>query len=529
MPTSRRRMLRQAAALAGWGALTPTVLNLSALTQAAAQSSSGDYRALVCVFLLGGNDAFNMVLATDSTSWQHYRNQRDPSARNPADTSDSIALLAAGTAATPTASASSPQRLGGVLPISHGGRAVNAGRTFALHPALQQTQQLYEAGRMAVLANVGPLTRPLTKADYSNTSISKPPKLFSHNDQQSCWQSFQPEGAAYGWGGRLGDMLTRSALAGAAADSDAALALQSFTCLSPGNAAVWLAGQNIRPFLSSKTAILELGTNKKVYGSSTLHTAMSAIMGAALGTNRFVQAHSQLTQRAFRASALLSSKLPALGVSPWSSTGVTNVYQDSKLLYTPPSTGSPTFSNLALQLQMVARLIEANRVAGLGLTRQLFFVTLDGFDTHDRQIAVQGDRMAELDHAFAYFDATLAGMPSGDMRSKVTTFTASEFGRTFTSNGDGTDHGWGSHHFIMGGAVKGTDVYGTFPQFSTADSNGTFSSADQLANGVLLPSTSVDQYAATLGRWMGVSSGDLLGILPNLGQFSTQDLGFMTT
>jgi uncharacterized protein (DUF1501 family) len=137
--------------------------------------------------------------------------------------------------------------------------------------------------------------------------------------------------------------------------------------------------------------------------------------------------------------------------------------------------------------------------------------------------------MAQLDHALAYFDTVLGGMPGGDMRPQVTTFTASDFGRTFTSNGDGTDHGWGGHHLIMGGAVAGPDVYGTFPTYSTAGTNGVFGSPDQIQNGVLIPTSSVDQYAYTLGKWMGVSGSDLLSILPNLSQFnsSAYDLGFL--
>jgi uncharacterized protein (DUF1501 family) len=137
--------------------------------------------------------------------------------------------------------------------------------------------------------------------------------------------------------------------------------------------------------------------------------------------------------------------------------------------------------------------------------------------------------MAQLNHALAYFDTVMANMPAGDMREQVTTFTASDFGRTFTNNGDGTDHGWGSHHFIMGGAVQGGHVYGTLPQYATADAQGTFDSPDMLDNGSMLPSTSVDQYAYTLGRWMDVSSSDLLNILPNLKNFDANkhNLGFM--
>jgi uncharacterized protein (DUF1501 family) len=178
---------------------------------------------------------------------------------------------------------------------------------------------------------------------------------------------------------------------------------------------------------------------------------------------------------------------------------------------------------------MVARLIDANRRGQLGIERQVFMVSLGGFDTHANQNLDHADRMAQLNHALAYFDAVLGRMPAGDMRSQVTTFTASDFGRSLTNNGDGTDHGWGGHHFIMGGAVQGGDVYGLLPQYATADAQGMFASPDLIDNGIMLPSTSVDQYAYTLGRWMDVSNTDLLGILPNLGNFNagTHNLGFM--
>lgn len=181
---------------------------------------------------------------------------------------------------------------------------------------------------------------------------------------------------------------------------------------------------------------------------------------------------------------------------------------------------------------------DLNRTANLGMNKQFFMVSLGGFDTHDNQISDQAERLAQLDHALAFFDNVLGAMPGmGDMRSNVTTFTASDFGRTFTSNGDGTDHGWGAHHLVMGGSVIGTEVYGTFPRYSTADAQGNFSSADQIQNGVLIPTSSVEQFAYTLGKWMGVSTTTLAGapqtgagaMLPNLFQFdgSSHDLGFM--
>ncbi|HEX5357503.1 MAG TPA: DUF1501 domain-containing protein [Aquabacterium sp.] len=524
---SRRAFLKQTAAMSAMGSALPLGVNLSAITQAAAQSAPSDYRALVCIFMYGGNDAYNTVLATDSTSWTHYVNHRNPRLRNPQDSSTSIALLAPGTTPDNTASGGSPEKLGGVLPINHAGRAVHTGRQFAMHPALAQVQQLHQAGRVAVLANVGPLTRPTTKADWSNARFEKPAKLFSHNDQQATWQSFGVEGSTEGWAGRMGDLL----MAGNATSAGANMALiqRSFTCMTPAGASVWMNGRAVLPYQTSSSGIPSLGT--RTYGYTQLQTALSNIMSSASSSNYLVQDHQQLVQRSFQAGNLLSSRLPVANQAPWGTpgSGNYNAYSDPMLQYMSPTEGSTRFNSLAAQLQMVARLIDVNRSAGLGIKRQFFMVSLNGLDTHDNQNQAHADVMAQLNHAMAYFDTLLGNMPGGSMRNQVTTFTASEFGRSFTNNGDGTDHGWGSHHLIMGGAVRGTEVYGTFPQYSTADANGVFASPDQIQNGVMLPSTSVDQYAYTLGKWMGVSPTDLASILPNLSQFNSNayDLGFM--
>ena len=533
--TSRRTFLRQMAAASSLGVAGPLGLNLSVITQAAAQSSGNSgYQALVCIFLYGGNDAFNTVLATDADSWQHYLNHRDPSARNSNDGSVPIALREVGVAANQAASADSPDRLGGVLPISHSGRAALSGRSFALHPALRETQNLYQTGQLAVVANVGPLLAPLSKADWSNPLVSKPTKLFSHNDQQSMWQAFAPEGASAGWAGRMGDLLMGGN--GQGQGDDAYLIRRYFTCMTPSSAAVWLSGRMVMPYQSSSTRVLTLGSNQRIYGSAELQAAAASFLSATDRTDMLSQDHEQVAQRALRASNLLASNLPVLGEAPWSTPGQSNPSSDPKLQYLSPSTASLRSNSLAIQLQMVARLIETNRSANLGMQRQFFMVGLGGFDTHDSQIRDHGERMAQLDHALKYFHDVLGSMPSGDMRSAVTTFTASDFGRTFTSNGDGTDHGWGGHHFVMGGAVRGGEVYGTFPQYSTANAQRLFGSPEQIDNGSLLPTTSVDQLAYTLGRWMGVSAYDLTqggsyAILPNLTRFnsSVHDLGLMRT
>jgi uncharacterized protein (DUF1501 family) len=524
---SRRRFLAQAASCSALGAAVPFGLNMGAITRAAAQSASG-YKALVCVFLAGGNDAFNTVLATDTTSWNHYLKHR-----RPVDGSTSIALMEAGVAPNASAAAGTPARQGGVLPIAHGNRAVHSGRTFALHPSLSRLQQQHANGTAAVVANVGPLTRPTTKADWISPSASKPRKLFSHNDQQSTWQTFQTEGASAGWGGLMGDRLMSRNGVGRSQE-EMRVIQRMFTCMSPMGAATWLAGQSVLPYQSSMTAVPGLGASGQVYGSATLRSALVNVMSqqaAASQANILVADHQDVVKRALLASDMLGSRLAALGASPWSTSGVTNAYNDPLLKYTSPNDGSQKFNTLALQLQMVARLIATSQSSALNLNRQFFMVSLGGFDFHDRQVQDQAERLAMLDHALAYFDQVLRNMPSGDLSNQVTTFTASEFGRTFTSNGDGTDHGWGGHQFVVGGAVRGTEVYGTFPTYSSADAQGAFGSPDQINNGILIPTTSVDHLAYTLGRWMDVSHSDLMGFLPNLAQFNSagHDLGFMRT
>lgn len=522
---SRRSFLAQTASLSALGAAVPLGLNMSAITRAAAQSGSG-YKALVCVFLAGGNDAFNTVLATDAASWGHYLKHR-----RPVDGSSSIALMEAGTPPNPSAAAGTPEKQGGVLPIAHANRSVHSGRNFALHPSLVRMQQMHANGNAAVIANVGPLTRQTTKADWSNVSASKPKKLFSHNDQQSTWQSLQPEGASSGWGGLMADELMSRNGAGRSAE-EARVIQRLFTCMTPMSSATWLAGQSVLPYQSSATTVPGLGNANTVYGNATLHSAMLNIMSqqsASAQSNVLVSDHQEVVKRAIRASELMGTRLVPLGAAPWSTSGATNAYNDPLLKYTSPNDGTQKLNHLALQLQMVARLIETSRSAALGMTRQFFMVSLGGFDFHDKQVLDQAERLAMLDHALNYFDQVLRSMPSGDLNSQVTTFTASEFGRTFTSNGDGTDHGWGGHQFVVGGAVRGSEVYGTFPAYSSADAQGVFSSPDQIQNGILIPTTSVDHLAYTLGRWMDVGHTELLGLLPNLGQFSSAgyDLGFM--
>jgi uncharacterized protein (DUF1501 family) len=508
---SRRHFLRQAGAMSTLlGGAAPLALNLTAMGSAAAQSAN-DYRAIVCLFLYGGNDAFNTVLPTDAASWQAYT-----ATRNQAP--DPIALLAPGTAVNAGAAAGSPARLGGVLPILP---ARNQGRTFALHPLMGNLRTLFDSDkRMAILPNVGPLIQPLTKAQYGNSSFPRPSRLFSHNDQQNTWQALGPEGSSIGWAGLMGDLVA------------AQNGLPAFTAISASGNAVWLAGNTVKQYQVNTSGAIAMGVNAsgQVYGSADVGAALHRIASSSRSSHPFDADVAAVARRSIDAEVLLRTALrapsdPAFG-TPVS--GTYNPANDPKLRYLNPLNGTQTANGLAQQFQVVARLIDAGLRGVTQARRQVFFVSLGGFDTHDFQNRTQADLSARIDQAMRYFDDTLGNL---NARGAVTTFTASDFGRTFTSNGDGTDHGWGAHHFVMGGAVKGGDLYGRFPTLAPKNTNNNNfdGSPDQIGNGSLLPQTSVDQLGYTLGTWFGLTPAQLLGIFPNLANFNASDhnLGFL--
>jgi uncharacterized protein (DUF1501 family) len=509
---SRRLFLKQTAALSTLGAAAPMALNLAAVGSAAAQTAS-DYRALVCLFFFGGNDAFNMVLPTDSASWNAYTTVRNQAP-------ESIALLAPGTAPDVAGGIGLPQRLGGVLPIT----PANAqGRSFALHPLLDELRTMFNTERrLAIVSNVGPLILPTTKAQYNAASHPKPRNLFSHNDQQNVWQSFRTEGATVGWGGRIADVM--------ASQNQRAV----FSAISASGNAVWLSGRNVRQYQVGGNGAVRMGgdSSNRTFGSTAVTEAMDRIVRSTRGSHLLERDLAAVQGRSIDAEVALRNALKpasdaAFGTAPAS--GTYNANNDPKLRYVPDPLvpGTTAFNPVAQQLQIVARMIEAAGNSNIGARRQVFFVSMGGFDTHDAQNRNQADLMARLDHALRYFDTTLGAL---GLRNNVTTFTASDFGRTFTSNGDGTDHGWGSHHFVMGGAVRGGDLYGPFPTLGLKNTNNNFfdSSPDQVNNGSLLPTTSVDQFGATLARWFGVPDSGLNDIFPNLANFSQRNLGFMS-
>jgi uncharacterized protein (DUF1501 family) len=500
---SRRLFLRHTAALSGMGMAAPLALNLSAMGSAAAQSAT-DYKALVCVFLYGGNDSMNMVLPTDTATWANYA-----SVRNQAP--DSIALMALGTPSLVSAAAGTPARLGGVLPIAP---ARPQGHSYALHPMLGALQTMFnDEKRLAIVPNVGPLIVPTSKSQYGLATHPRPAHLFSHNDQSNFWQAFQPEGARRGWGGMMADLF--------AAQNGRAV----FSSISTSGNNVWLSGDTVRQYQVGANGAVRMGTagtNNTVYNNAAVGAAMRNITRSVRGSHPFEQAVADINTRAIAAEETLRTVLKEPTHPLFGTAGVS---PDPKLLYESPLTGAKSVNGLALQLQTVARMIEASGSSEIGARRQVFFVSLGGFDTHDSQNRAHADLYARLAQGMRYFADTLAAM---GVQNQVTTFTASDFGRSFTSNGDGTDHGWGAHHFVMGGAVKGGDLYGNFPVLAARSATGFFdASPDQVGNGALIPSTSVDQYGATFARWFGVSDSDALAIFPHLRNFSIRDLGFM--
>ena len=511
---SRRLFLRQAGTLglvAGAGA--PMALNLLAASQAAAQTAS-DYRAIVCVFLFGGNDSFNTVLDTSTASssdgWAAYT-----ATRNPAP--DSLALRPAGTPPAATAAAGTPERLGGVLPLTP---AVALERSLALHPLLTPLVPLFNTERrLAVLANVGPLVVPTSKLQHYTPTHPRPASLFSHNDQQSTWQALGPEGSTRGWGGRIGDLL-------ASGNTRA-----TFTAVSASGNAVFLAGETVRQYQIGSGGTVRLGgdSSDRTFGSVAVTRALERVVGTARGTHLLERDLASTATRAIDSELLLREALRPAGEAPFGTPVATGSYSaanDPLLRYTSPIDGVVAANPLAQQLQAVARMVDAGRRGASGVRRQVFFVSLGGFDNHDLQNRNHSNLMARLGHALAYFDSTLGALGA---RDQVTTFTASDFGRTFTSNGDGTDHGWGAHHFVLGGAVRGGRVFGRMPTLAlkNATNAGFDGSPDQLGNGILLPTTSVDQFGATLGRWMGLSAAQALEVFPNLANWDSgvRDLG----
>lgn len=454
---SRRAFLKRTAALGAAGAAAPFVTSLAAIGEAAAATAS-DYKALVCVFMFGGNDYANTLTPYDQASYNLYQAARQN-------------LAHARTALAPTL----------LVPST----ALAGGRQYALAPTMAPLLPIFDAGRMAAVLNVGTLVQPTTKAQYTANSVRLPPKLFSHNDQQSYWQASSPEGAISGWGGRIGDLL------------QSGNGTSTLTCINASGNAVFLTGRTaIQYSVSSNGPIALLNNGSTVYGSTMAASTLRSLM-TGNNANLMANEHARISKRALDTFAQVNT---ALGGAP---VGNFPLF--------------PTGNSLADQLRIVARLISVSQE--LGAKRQVFFVSLGGFDMHDSLATQHPTQIGLVASAIrAFYDTTVAL----GVADRVTTFTASDFGRTLQSNDDGSDHGWGSMHFVTGGAVNGRRFFGTPP----AIGNNT---PDDVGQGRLLPTIAVDQYASTLANWFGVSATDMPTVLPNIGNYnpSTWNQGFV--
>src|SRR3984957_5641789 len=461
---SRRQFLRTAsmASMAGFS-VSPFLLELNSVAAMAQQSSPTDYRSLVCIFLAGGNDGHGTVIATDAESFSAFTTARSGAPGLAYSQSDLLPIVL-----------KTPQ----------------SGRTFALNPYLTGVQNLFNAGRAAIVTNTGTLIAPTTKAQIQANSVPLPASLYSHFDQTAAWQAITANGGGAvheGWGGAMADII-------ASMNSNAA-----FTCISTSGIALFLSGQtSFQLNVTSAGPIPISGLASPLFVQQAGSSALSSILSAE-ETNLFAKKYEVIIGRSIAAQASLASSMLPAGPG-----GVANPPQ-----YLDPVTNKLTNNSLAVSLQTVARIIGGK--SSLGVNRQIFFVQLGGFDTHDNQAPQHARLLTQLGEALEYFDTA---MTTAGLNSQVTTFTASDFGRTLTANSAGTDHGWGGHHIVTGGAVAGGDMYGQYPVIGSNQANDT-------GAGRLIPTTSVEQYAGTLARWFGLSDSQVKEVFPNFANFGS--------
>ncbi len=374
-----------------------------------------------------------------------------------------------------------------------------SGRTFALNPALAGVQNLFNAGRAAIVANSGTLIAPATKAQVNANSVPLPASLYSHFDQTAAWQAIASNGGSaehVGWGGAVADAI----------ESMNINSNSTFTCISTAGIALFLSGQtSFQLNVTSAGPIPIYGLAQPPFGLPTSANPLASILSAD-ENNLFAKEYGVVVNRSIEAQATLAGAMLPAGVG-----GIPNPPQ-----YLDPQTNMLTNNPLATSLQTVARIIAGS--GSLGVARQIFYVQLGSFDTHNNQAIQHAQLLTQLGEALEYFDGL---MVASGMGNQVTTFTASDFGRTLTSNSNGTDHGWGSHHFVVGGAVQGQDMYGQYPVIGVNQAN-------DVGAGRLIPTTSVDQYAGTLARWFGLNDGQVKQVFPNFGNFGSNPyLGFL--
>jgi uncharacterized protein (DUF1501 family) len=434
------------------------------------------YKAIVCVLFHGGQDSHDTVLPYDQTSYDRFAELRPG--------------LFGDYAAMPGGSSRDRSRL---LALNPTNSAQFGDRQFAFPEALAPLKSLFDNGNAAILGNVGPLIEPLNSIEFKNDSKPKPRQLFSHNDQQSTWLSSNPEGAVFGWGGRFVD----------AANASNANSNEIFSAISTSGNSVFLSGEQTQQFSLSPEGPQEV---------NGLRNFNSGLLGTAAGSPTAVQ----ILEDHYRRSGDLRNNLFEKDVANIAARAFLSNEQYNAALAAGTPLSTP-FGDSGVEGQLNAIANAINVRDALGVNRQVFFVDMGGFDTHDDQANDLTDLHSQYAAAIkSFYDATV----EMGVQNDVTLFTAADFGRALLENGNGTDHGWGAHHFIVGGGVNGNTIYGDIPPYDVGHEF-------DAGNGRLIPQVSVEQYAATLGKWFGLSDTELLAALPALSNFATRDLGFM--
>ncbi|MEP0391117.1 MAG: DUF1501 domain-containing protein [Erythrobacter sp.] len=460
---SRRAFLKRSRNLACAGAATSYGMGLIATGEAAAFENISGYKALVCVFLDGGNDHANTLIPYDPINHAKYFNIRGNPVNGQRVAFDREELF---------------QNL---LKPKHD-QTLTDGIEYALSPWMPRMKALFDRGMLAPLLNVGTLEAPITRSQFENGSQPRPAFLFSHNDQKATWMTSGSEGTRTGWGGRMADLAqTRNTN-------------QMFTAINATGNGLFVQGERTAPFRVSDRGVTQFRglQSGRLFGSS----AASGVFDRLLRTP---------------SASVLESDYATMNAESIEY----GAFVEDALGNNRAQTDFGSDNELASQLEIVARLIRSRDA--LSVQRQVFFVSMRGFDTHT-DLRDHSSLLGKVDFALDAFFKEISTM---GLANQVTTFTASDFGRTLSLNGLGSDHGWGGHHLVLGGAVDGGKFYGKAPKVS-------LDSHDQVGRGRLLPSTSVDEYSTTLAKWFGVSSSNLQMVQPNIGRFAKPDLGFMS-
>lgn len=502
MSLSRRNFLKIAGSASSASVAAPMLVTLSAMQEAAAAVNGSGYKALVCVYLAGGNDAFNTVVPRDiPAEYNVYKDKR----LNLYLSADKL------------------------LPLGTTYDTALRGQGWALNKRLTNLHSMYNSGTMAIVANVGPL---LQASDKSTPEANRPKLLFSHNDQTSVWLTGDLEGRKPGWGGGIAGYTADSLVyqpvdtaSGPAPTQEQAKLFRAIsidrqtafcvdtTATSPTYNFVADAEKGVAPFAKVKPWHQSTDGIAEIYkpDDDVLLPVINGTLGETPTTHVLEQDYISVTKQAYQDYVFLKVRPAA---QPPQEQGPERLPDVSEVEWSNP---------LLRQLNMVANIIKHS--AELGVGRQVFYVELGGFDTHSGQgnqatttesgVTLPNsdhDRLlAQVDQAIGSFFTRIAGH-----ESKVTLFTASEFGRKLLQNGDGCDHGWGGHHFVVGGAVKGGQIYGRLPTLATTGgTTGPFISDQIQSDGTLVPEISVDQYAWPLASWFGVPESARMSLFPN--------------